>query len=299
MHAECIRSVKPILMSILEVACITAGGAVAIDVAPSSVVGDKAWTIRKNPEHYRHYTLYRFEIQQLAEKNYTGYRVFIYLKAKVGESPCPDVMIIVLVSDNNCPKVKRYLSRPYVMRWRFNVNHLDIAPRYASILMGLSNSVGTLAGMLCPIVVQAITKDARNDVEKVQDAIYLCLLNSTQAKSEWQYVFLIASLIHFAGVIFYGIFASGEKQPWAEGPGEETWRPEHTLRPNDESWKFSDHSNNQSNGGGGRTNYGATSEKGYDDYVPTQYSPVYETKESFVQKPAKDKYYSDESDKGF
>ena len=40
----------------------------------------------------------------------------------------------------------------------FNVNHLDIAPRYASILMGLSNGVGTLAGMLCPIVTEQLTK---------------------------------------------------------------------------------------------------------------------------------------------
>ena len=40
----------------------------------------------------------------------------------------------------------------------FNVNHLDIAPRYASILMGVSNGVGTLAGMLCPIVTENITK---------------------------------------------------------------------------------------------------------------------------------------------
>jgi hypothetical protein len=39
----------------------------------------------------------------------------------------------------------------------FNVNHLDIAPRYASILMGMSNGVGTLAGMLCPIVTEKIT----------------------------------------------------------------------------------------------------------------------------------------------
>jgi ACS family sodium-dependent inorganic phosphate cotransporter-like MFS transporter 6/7/8 len=40
----------------------------------------------------------------------------------------------------------------------FNVNHLDIAPRYASILMGVTNGVGTLAGMLCPIVTENITK---------------------------------------------------------------------------------------------------------------------------------------------
>ena len=29
-------------------------------------------------------------------------------------------------------------------------------------------------------------------------------------------MFLIASLVHFSGVIFYGIFASGEKQSWAD-----------------------------------------------------------------------------------
>lgn len=38
------------------------------------------------------------------------------------------------------------------------MNHLDIAPRYASILMGISNGVGTLSGMVCPIIVGAMTK---------------------------------------------------------------------------------------------------------------------------------------------
>uniref|UniRef100_A0AAY4CEC2 Vesicular glutamate transporter 1 n=1 Tax=Denticeps clupeoides TaxID=299321 RepID=A0AAY4CEC2_9TELE len=78
----------------------------------------------------------------------------------------------------------------------FNVNHLDIAPRYASILMGISNGVGTLSGMVCPLIVGAMTKH--------------------KTREEWQYVFLIASLVHYGGVIFYGIFASGEKQPWAD-----------------------------------------------------------------------------------
>uniref|UniRef100_A0A4W4E5Q5 Major facilitator superfamily (MFS) profile domain-containing protein n=1 Tax=Electrophorus electricus TaxID=8005 RepID=A0A4W4E5Q5_ELEEL len=78
----------------------------------------------------------------------------------------------------------------------FNVNHLDIAPRYASILMGISNGVGTLSGMVCPLIVGAMTKN--------------------KTREEWQYVFLIASLVHYGGVIFYGIFASGEKQPWAD-----------------------------------------------------------------------------------
>lgn len=41
----------------------------------------------------------------------------------------------------------------------FNVNHLDIAPKFASILMGLSNGIGTIAGAICPFVVHKITKE--------------------------------------------------------------------------------------------------------------------------------------------
>uniref|UniRef100_T1JDX1 Major facilitator superfamily (MFS) profile domain-containing protein n=1 Tax=Strigamia maritima TaxID=126957 RepID=T1JDX1_STRMM len=97
----------------------------------------------------------------------------------------------------------------------FNVNHLDIAPRYASILMGISNGFGTLAGMFCPIVVEAVTGKDPNSSEKPATA------------DEWQTVFVIASVIHFCGVIFYGIFASGEQQPWAEPKEEEkpSWNP--------------------------------------------------------------------------
>lgn len=85
----------------------------------------------------------------------------------------------------------------------FNVNHLDIAPRYASILMGISNGFGTLAGMLCPVVVQKITKDKAD--------------MGTLA-FEWHEVFQMAGFIHICGVIFYYFFASGELQSWAEPP---------------------------------------------------------------------------------
>ncbi|VDP67221.1 unnamed protein product [Echinostoma caproni] len=95
----------------------------------------------------------------------------------------------------------------------YNVNHLDIAPRYASILMGLSNGVGTISGMVCPLTTELLTKGER--------------------KEGWAIVFLIASIVHFAGVIFYGIFASGEKQPWAVAPEEamSNWQPPTDLPP--------------------------------------------------------------------
>nr|XP_031846205.1 vesicular glutamate transporter 1 isoform X2 [Nomia melanderi] len=83
----------------------------------------------------------------------------------------------------------------------FNVNHLDIAPRYASILMGMSNGIGTIAGLLVPFFVDNITekKDAQS----------------------WKSVLIMAACVHIFGVTFYAIFCSGELQPWADPSVEE------------------------------------------------------------------------------
>ncbi|KAJ0175558.1 hypothetical protein K1T71_008717 [Dendrolimus kikuchii] len=88
----------------------------------------------------------------------------------------------------------------------YNVNHLDIAPRYASILMGLSNGIGTIAGFVVPIVIDHMT------IEKN---------NLAKAITEWRNVFLMGATVHFVGITIYGIFASGELQPWAEPPPDE------------------------------------------------------------------------------
>lgn len=52
----------------------------------------------------------------------------------------------------------------------------------------------------------------------------LCLNNQNfflQTEESWKIVFVIASCIHFSGVLFYGFYASGERQPWADPPEEE------------------------------------------------------------------------------
>uniref|UniRef100_A0A8C9T1Y8 Vesicular glutamate transporter 1 n=1 Tax=Scleropages formosus TaxID=113540 RepID=A0A8C9T1Y8_SCLFO len=115
----------------------------------------------------------------------------------------------------------------------FNVNHLDIAPRYASILMGISNGVGTLSGMVCPLIVGAMTKH--------------------KTREEWQYVFLIAALVHYGGVIFYGIFASGEKQPWADA--EDTSEEKRGILDEDELADATEEMHHSARGG----QYGALS----------------------------------------
>lgn len=54
----------------------------------------------------------------------------------------------------------------------YNVNHLDIAPRYASILMGLSNGIGTLAGIFCPIAIDFLTKDIVSTISFCKNAFF-------------------------------------------------------------------------------------------------------------------------------
>lgn len=72
----------------------------------------------------------------------------------------------------------------------FSVNHMDIAPRHAGSLLGITNTAGTFAG--------AITS-------------YFAgwLLSET---GSWTLVFQIAGGVTAFGLIFYLIFASSEKQ---------------------------------------------------------------------------------------
>ncbi|CAB3387735.1 Hypothetical predicted protein [Cloeon dipterum] len=77
----------------------------------------------------------------------------------------------------------------------FSVNHLDIAPQYASVLMGLSNTFATLPGIISPALTGII--------------VY------SKSVEEWKIVFYIASAIYLFGAVIYAICASGERQPWA------------------------------------------------------------------------------------
>ena len=44
-----------------------------------------------------------------------------------------------------------------LMHSGYNVNMLDIAPRYACVIMGITNTVGTITGFLSPMMVGFIT----------------------------------------------------------------------------------------------------------------------------------------------
>lgn len=54
-----------------------------------------------------------------------------------------------------------------------------------------------------------------------------------QDKESWKIVFIMAATVHFIGVTFYAIFASGDLQPWAEPTDEQVkaWTDDAPRRP--------------------------------------------------------------------
>ncbi|XP_068975091.1 sialin isoform X1 [Bombus flavifrons] len=86
----------------------------------------------------------------------------------------------------------------------FGVNHLDIAPKHASVLMGIGNTVATLPGVVSPIITGYIVQN--------------------KSAAEWRIVFIIAGAVYLIGAVIYGLYASGEKQSWAERSDEESKR---------------------------------------------------------------------------
>ncbi|XP_068130532.1 sialin-like isoform X2 [Hyperolius riggenbachi] len=77
----------------------------------------------------------------------------------------------------------------------YGINHLDIAPTFAGLLLGITNSLATIPGMVGPVIAKALTHD--NTAE------------------QWQVVFYIAAAIDVFGCLFYAAFASGTIQDWA------------------------------------------------------------------------------------
>jgi ACS family sodium-dependent inorganic phosphate cotransporter len=71
----------------------------------------------------------------------------------------------------------------------FGVNHLDIGPRYAGILLGFSNTAGTIPGILGVTLTGMIL----------------------DATGSWQLVFMISAGIYVFGALVWLIFATGER----------------------------------------------------------------------------------------
>jgi ACS family sodium-dependent inorganic phosphate cotransporter len=71
----------------------------------------------------------------------------------------------------------------------FGVNHLDIGPKYAGILMGITNTAATIPGIFGPLAVGYI----------------LAVTGS------WTGVFVMIAVVNMIGLIVWNLFATGER----------------------------------------------------------------------------------------
>eukprot|EP00918_Siedleckia_nematoides_P046063 GHVU01100961.1.p1 GENE.GHVU01100961.1~~GHVU01100961.1.p1 ORF type:complete len:789 (+),score=51.77 GHVU01100961.1:92-2458(+) len=77
----------------------------------------------------------------------------------------------------------------------YMVNPLDIAPRYAGVIIGISKTVGAIAGFTSPFLVHTIT--------------------SENTKEQWQTVFFISASFYVFGALVFLFCGSGDLQQWA------------------------------------------------------------------------------------
>lgn len=79
----------------------------------------------------------------------------------------------------------------------FQVNHIDLSPNHAPVMMGITNGFANLCGIGAPYLAGVILND-----------------NIGSTVSRWRIIFYIAAGIYVIDNIVYVLFASGETQEW-------------------------------------------------------------------------------------
>jgi len=113
-----------------------------------------------------------------------GPALFLVSAGMVG---CDQVVAVVLICLATCTNAAVYPG--------YNSNHVDLSSNFAGILMGISNTLGTIPGFLAPFVVGVLTEN--NDT-----------------RGQWQVIFMIAAIIYLFGTFVYLALGSGEEQSW-------------------------------------------------------------------------------------
>ncbi|XP_011308732.1 putative inorganic phosphate cotransporter [Fopius arisanus] len=79
----------------------------------------------------------------------------------------------------------------------FQINHMDLSPRWAGLLVSITNCAAAVVALVAPLVVGQIVTDSRH-------------------VDQWRIVFLISGGICFLGNLVFVLFGSGETQWWDE-----------------------------------------------------------------------------------
>uniref|UniRef100_A0A2A4JRY5 Putative inorganic phosphate cotransporter n=1 Tax=Heliothis virescens TaxID=7102 RepID=A0A2A4JRY5_HELVI len=78
----------------------------------------------------------------------------------------------------------------------FMVNHLDLSPQFAGVLLSLTNFAGGIGSIITPVITSFILRNDPTDI------------------SRWRIVFLLFASIGISANLIYVIFGSADRQPW-------------------------------------------------------------------------------------
>ncbi|EDW61464.1 putative inorganic phosphate cotransporter [Drosophila virilis] len=84
----------------------------------------------------------------------------------------------------------------------FLINHIDLSPNFAGILMGICNAIANLMSLAAPLLVGIVVTDK-------YDA------------NQWRIVFFVAAGIYLAGNGLFLIFGRTSVQPWNDPPAKQ------------------------------------------------------------------------------
>ncbi|KAK3094882.1 hypothetical protein FSP39_007455 [Pinctada imbricata] len=91
----------------------------------------------------------------------------------------------------------------------FMVNPIDIAPNFAGIVFGISNTFATLPGFFSPYAIGELTQN--------------------KSREEWQTVFFITSAIYVVGAAAFIMFGSGYRQDWDQKESAKDIDPSNSI----------------------------------------------------------------------
>ncbi|XP_048478558.1 putative inorganic phosphate cotransporter isoform X1 [Plutella xylostella] len=117
--------------------------------------------------------------------------------ALIGLSYAPAGDVTVAVA---CLTVTVALNAGHIMG--FLLVHLDLAPRHAGSLMGVTNCVSNIVSIVAPLAAGAILQDETDP-------------------ADWRKVFYLASLVYLLSNGFFLIFGTSERQRWNDPPTQE------------------------------------------------------------------------------
>jgi hypothetical protein len=95
-----------------------------------------------------------------------------------------------------------------------HVNHIDLTPRFAPLLYGVTNCVANTAGVISPALYGHILGSAAHATTDGSSSDAGEGGQSSHQTHEWQLVFTISAVIQVVGGLLWLCFSSGERQKW-------------------------------------------------------------------------------------